>query len=164
MPELWDGLMFHIRSACLTFLMMTLLLLSLAIVQRYFYHQGTDALHLRTAGAVWASSLRTQGHVNSCSWGQFWLQLHRQNPEKKKKHFHQCWSYSVSLCSLIHVFVWNMSCLIKQTIKHNQSTLQRNQRAYWYEVEGEQQNRVVKSMQRSHNKIQFSERLLRCIF
>lgn len=31
----------------------------------------------------------------------------------------------MSLRSLIHVFVWNMSRLAKHTIKHNQSTLLR---------------------------------------
>lgn len=76
-------------------------------------------------------SANTRGHVNSCSWGSFKLQLDRRKSRRKKKTFSSACGYSVSLCSLIHVFVWNMSYPIKRTFKHNQSTLQRNQRAYW---------------------------------
>ncbi len=94
----------------------------------YIFHcQGADALFLRTAAA---SSVKTQKdmwtHVHGDSFN-FSLAEEIQN----SIFICLCSGYNVSLCSLIHVFVWNMSRLIKQTIKHNQSTLLRKQGTYW---------------------------------
>lgn len=90
-----------------------------------FCYDGAHALGLRTA----PSSLleNTQGHLNSCLRGQFFTSAWQR---KSKTTFSSALysSYNVSLCSLIHVFVWNMSCLIKQTIRNNHSTLQKKTR------------------------------------
>lgn len=89
----------------------------------FFHCQGAHALHLRTAAS---SAAITQKHTWNHVYGDtfnFSLAEEIQNI-----FICLCLGYNVSLCSLIHVFVWNTSHVIKQTIKHNQSTLLRNQR------------------------------------
>lgn len=72
------------------------------------HRQGGDALNIRTASPSSSSSLvKTEGRV------------HEDSSEEIQNNISICLcsGYNVSLCSLIHVFVWNMSRLINQTIQ-----------------------------------------------